>query len=108
MQVLQKQVGRKIRELREKKGLSQEALAGICSLHRTYVGLIERGERNLSLSTIAVIAEGLEVAPSELFAGIEPETKRARPGKRPRATSAADIAAHIATIRGILVEAKLT
>jgi transcriptional regulator with XRE-family HTH domain len=108
MQALQKQVGRRVREIRETKGLSQEALAGICNLHRTYIGLIERGERNLSVKTVAVVAAGLEVAPAELFSGIERSPSPRRRSKQPPPSEAADLAAHVATIRQILIEAKLT
>ena len=107
MQALQKQVGRRIRELREKKGLSQEALAGICNLHRTYVGLIERGERNLTLSTIAVVADGLGVAPAELLSAVDSKAATERVSKTKIPTPANDIAAHITAIRRILLEAKL-
>ena len=107
MHDLQKQVGKRIRETREAKGLSQEALAGICNLHRTYIGLIERGERNLSVETVAVVAAGLEIAPAELFSGIEQapmSRSRSKPAQR---SNTADVAAHIATIRQILTDAKL-
>jgi transcriptional regulator with XRE-family HTH domain len=59
--------GRRVRELREQRGLSQEQLAHESGLHRTYVGGIERGERNPSLINIARIATALDVHISELF-----------------------------------------
>ena len=107
MRDIQKQVGKRVRELREQKGISQEALASICSLHRTYVGLIERGERNLSLSTVAVIADGLGVPPAELFAGLDSKPAVQRIQKRSAKSTPSDVAAQIATIRGILIEAGL-
>src|SRR5579862_8835365 len=107
MQALQQQIGKRVRQLREKKGLSQEALAGICSLHRTYIGLIERGERNLSLSTVETVAHGLDVQPSELFAGLEASTGSAQRPQRKQPTSIGDLEAHVATIRQILLEAKI-
>src|SRR5579872_2445926 len=108
MQALQQHVGKRVRQLREQKGLSQEALAAICNLHRTYIGLIERGERNLSVSTVEVVAQGLGVPASELFIGLEtPLTAAAIPARK-RATATGDIDAHIATIRQILIDAKLT
>lgn len=59
--------GRNVREVREKKGLSQEELAEECGLHRTYIGGIERGERNVGLLNILRIAAALSVPVSSLF-----------------------------------------
>jgi DNA-binding XRE family transcriptional regulator len=56
-----------LRRLRTKLGLSQEAFAERCSLHRTYVGAIERGERNVTLNTLEHIAETLGVAAVDLL-----------------------------------------
>jgi len=61
--------GKKVKELRKQKGLSQEALALLCDLDRTYIGGIERGERNLSLLNIHRIATALNVNVKELFRG---------------------------------------
>jgi transcriptional regulator with XRE-family HTH domain len=60
--------GRRVRELRERRGWSQEQLAAQCGLHRTYVGGIERGERNPALLNIGRIAEALGVEVRDLFA----------------------------------------
>jgi transcriptional regulator with XRE-family HTH domain len=60
-------LGKRIRELRKAKGLSQEAFADQCGLDRTYVGGIERGERNVAVLNLARIAESLGVSISELF-----------------------------------------
>ena len=60
--------GRQVRKLREERGLSQEQLADLCELDRTYVGGVERGERNVSLINIIRISRGLEVEAKELFA----------------------------------------
>jgi transcriptional regulator with XRE-family HTH domain len=60
--------GRRIRELREGKRLSQETLAERAGLHWTYVSGIERGRRAPGLDVIGRIAAGLRVSPSELFA----------------------------------------
>ena len=51
-----------VRQLRRGRGISQEELAAICGLHRTYVGSIERGERNATLSTLEVLADALGVS----------------------------------------------
>ncbi len=56
-----------IRAFRNIRGLSQEALAEMCSLHRTYIGAVERGERNVTLSTLELIAEALGVSVPELL-----------------------------------------
>jgi transcriptional regulator with XRE-family HTH domain len=65
------QFGAQIRALREQAGLSQEALAAKAGIHRTYMGGIERGERNPCLKNILRLAEALGVHPSTLFAGSE-------------------------------------
>ena len=59
--------GRRLRKLRTDKGLSQEALALDCDLDRTYIGGIERGERNVSLINIEKIAAALGIPVRELF-----------------------------------------
>ncbi len=64
-------LGRAIRELRRSAGISQEGLADRSSLHRTYVGGIERGERNVSFSNLLRLANALGVRPSELLARSE-------------------------------------
>lgn len=63
--------GNTVRELRKIKRLSQEDLADLCNLHRTYVGGIERGERNIGLLNILLIANALEVTPGHLFRDID-------------------------------------
>lgn len=61
--------GRALRRRREALGISQEELAHRAGLHRTYVGDVERGERNVSLLNIVKLASALGTAPSELFQG---------------------------------------
>jgi transcriptional regulator with XRE-family HTH domain len=63
--------GSRIRELRKDAGLSQERLAELADLHRTYMSGVERGERNASLTSIARIAKALNVSLSTLFEGVK-------------------------------------
>lgn len=63
-------LGEKIRAQRVAIGLSQEELASIAGLHRTYIGSVERGERNVSVHNIVSIARALSVTPSALLDGI--------------------------------------
>ena len=62
--------GERVRSLRHLSGLSQEALADCCGLDRTYVGGIERGERNPSLRNISRLALALGVTLAELLHGV--------------------------------------
>jgi transcriptional regulator with XRE-family HTH domain len=59
--------GRRVRGERLARGISQEQLADLAGLHRTYVGSVERGERNVSLLNIVSIARALDVAPATLM-----------------------------------------
>lgn len=59
--------GLAVRTRRQELGISQEALADICGLHRTYVGSVERGERNIGLRNIHALAEALEVSAHALL-----------------------------------------
>jgi transcriptional regulator with XRE-family HTH domain len=59
--------GERVRTLRQARGLSQEALALAAGLDRTYIGGVERGERNISLINIQKIAHALETSPAELL-----------------------------------------
>jgi len=67
---LRAQFGRRVRELRLAKGLSQEELAEVSGLHRNYIGGIERGERNVALLNIGRLAAALGTNLVELFKGI--------------------------------------
>jgi transcriptional regulator with XRE-family HTH domain len=59
--------GRAVRQKRHKLGVSQEAFADLCGLDRTYIGGIERGERNVALVNIEKIAKALRLSLAELF-----------------------------------------
>lgn len=59
--------GNKVREIRKKNGLSQEELAFKADLHRTYIGMIERAEKNITLTNIQKIAKALNVSISYLL-----------------------------------------
>lgn len=59
--------GERVREIRKEKGLSQEELAHKADLHRTYIGMIERAEKNITLVNIEKIANALEVNIKELL-----------------------------------------
>ena len=63
------QVGKRIRSLREAKGVSQEGLAEKSGLHRTYIGGVERGLRNPSVKSLSRMAKALDVGIGQLFDG---------------------------------------
>ena len=65
-----KKLGERIRTFRKQVGWPQEELAEACGLHRTYVGAVERGERNVSLINIVQFARALQVKPSDLIENI--------------------------------------
>lgn len=60
-------IGRAVRDLRASRGMSQEDLAFVSGMHRTYVGSVERGERNPSLIALVRVASALGVRPWELL-----------------------------------------
>ena len=63
--------GANVRTRRQGLALSQEDLADACGLHRTYVGSVERGERNISLENIVCLAEALGCSAAELLEGVK-------------------------------------
>ena len=65
--LLKKRFGSRLRSFRESKGLSQGTLGLMSELNRTYIGGVERGERNLSLINIYKISSALGISPRELF-----------------------------------------
>jgi transcriptional regulator with XRE-family HTH domain len=60
-------IGQRLRELRKKKGLSQEKFSFECDLDRTYIASIEQGKRNVSIENIEKIAKALDMSVSEFF-----------------------------------------
>lgn len=62
----------KTRDFRKSKGLSQDQLGEMCGFHFSYIGGVERGERNISLENISKIAEALDIEPKEFFQFDEP------------------------------------
>ena len=67
MSDINKEVGFRIREVRQERGLSQEKLAALADLHRAYIGQIERGEKNNGLKNLEKIAKALHVNIKDLF-----------------------------------------
>ncbi len=70
--------GKRVRDERLQRGLSQEELAEKAELHRTYIGMIERGEKNITLINIQKIAKALVITVDELLKGITEETRYLR------------------------------
>lgn len=76
MQFDDRAVGRAIRGLRRKKGVSQDVLSGFAGIARTHLTMIENGEKQPNFETIWKIANALGMRPSELVAQIEAETQQ--------------------------------
>jgi transcriptional regulator with XRE-family HTH domain len=64
---LQRSLGQNLRRYRQARGINQEDFADLLGLHRTYMGSIERGERNLSLAKVEQLADRLDVDPLDLL-----------------------------------------
>lgn len=62
--------GKQVRKIREEQGISQEELGALCKLHRTYIGMIERGEKNLTLENIEKVAKALGTPIHKFFKSI--------------------------------------
>lgn len=62
-----RKLGEHIREIRRKRGFSQESFAEVVGLHRTYMGGVERGERNISVLNLLKICRQLKIEPADLF-----------------------------------------
>lgn len=69
--ILAVEIGQRIRNYRLQKKLSQEELAELCGLHPTYIGQVERGEKNATIESINKISSGLEISLNTLFENIE-------------------------------------
>jgi transcriptional regulator with XRE-family HTH domain len=69
--LLAQKLGHIVRKLRQQKGWSQEEFADYCKLHRTYIGLIERGERAITIETASKLAHTLNISLSQILAQIE-------------------------------------
>ncbi len=67
MQEVHKKLGKRIAELRRKKGFTQEGFAHECGFHRSYMGAVERGEKNITLAMLNRVAKALKISLSELF-----------------------------------------
>ena len=70
MQGAQKRLGKRIAQLRRKKGFSQEGFAHECGFHRSYMGAVERGEKNITLAMVERVAKALKMTLAELFRGV--------------------------------------
>jgi transcriptional regulator with XRE-family HTH domain len=70
MQEVHKRLGRRIAELRRQGGFSQEAFAHECGFHRSYMGAVERGEKNLTLASMNRLAKTLKMSLAEMFKGV--------------------------------------
>lgn len=73
--------GKRVRCLRKERQLSQEKLAELCELHPTYIGQMERGEKNPTVETIFQICRGLNISPDQLFRNLSAEDEQTLPQK---------------------------
>ncbi len=76
VEALAGQLGTLIRRLRSERGYSQAGFAEVCKIERAYMGMIERGEVNISVRTALKIARGLDLTLSELFGELERSSER--------------------------------
>src|SRR5579864_7152217 len=77
-EIVQQALGTRIRQLREKKGWSQEDFAARSGLHRTFVGNIERGLKNTTILTLLMISRALGISVAELLRGMERRVEELR------------------------------
>jgi XRE family transcriptional regulator, regulator of sulfur utilization len=74
MSDLPKIIGKRIRNYRKEKGMSQEELAHKANLHTTYIGQLERGEKNATLESVEKVANALEISLEDLFRSVHPHS----------------------------------
>ncbi len=79
---LEKAFGNVLRRLRQERGLSQESLGFESGYHRTYISILERGQKSPSLQTIFNLAEALKIEPAELIKLVESEPMHYRPKQK--------------------------
>ena len=60
-------IGNKLKSIRIRNGISQEKLGELCGLHRTYIGMVERGEKNITIYNVWLISESLNVDLKSIF-----------------------------------------
>ncbi len=65
-----RELGHRVRDLRTDRKLTQAQLADACQLHRTFIGSVERGERNISILNLRILAKKLRVSLSDLLQGV--------------------------------------
>jgi transcriptional regulator with XRE-family HTH domain len=71
MSSTRQKLGKAVRRLRTDRGFSQESFADAISVHRTFIGAVERGETNISLDNITRIAKGLKLSLADFFVEVE-------------------------------------
>ena len=101
---VQSALGDRIRALRSQYGWSQEQFAEICGLHRTYMGHVERGEKNVSLSTILRISEALGIPLPEPFMPRNGRSPRPRKPRLNNSNGLRDPRLGLVEIRNVLNE----
>ena len=76
MKNINRQLGERLRHLRQERGFTQEGLAEACGVHRAHLGEIERGEVDVTVTTLQRISYGLEISVSSLLRGVGADKKR--------------------------------
>lgn len=81
MSQLTKQIGERLRSLRVSAGLTQERLAERADMHPTYIGQLERGEKNATIESFCKLANALNVPPAQLFAHLPSQNSQPSPAE---------------------------